>query len=85
MTIRVRKVSDDLYVADLTLPDLPNVQEEWSTKEPISGHHLVRELVDRGCHSSDIGAAIYAVDAQWVEKLRGEYPPSSPTASPFTG
>jgi hypothetical protein len=70
-------------MADLTLPDMPNVKEAWSTVVPISGHQLARELVDRGCHQSDIGAALYEQDQMWVEKLQGEYPPPSPGATPF--
>jgi hypothetical protein len=85
VTIKVTKVSDDLYLAELTLPDLPNVTEAWSTTAPMSGNALARELVDRGCHQSDIGAAFYEQDPMWIEKLRGDYPPPSQGAKPFVG
>lgn len=85
MTIRVTKVADDLYTATLTLPDMPNITEPWSSESPMTGHQLTRALVDKGCHQSDIGTALYVADPQWVEKLRGEYPPPSPDAKPFTG
>lgn len=85
MTIRVTKLEDDLYTASLTLPDMPNVREPWSTESAMTGHQLTRALVDRGCHPTDIGDALYAVDPLWVEKLRGEYLAPSPGAKPFTG
>jgi len=77
MTIKVTKVSEDLYLASLTLPDVPNVKEEWSTTEPLHGRQLTRELLDRGCHQTDIGDALYEQDPKWVEKLQGPYIPPS--------
>jgi hypothetical protein len=85
MTIRVKKLADDLYTAELTLPDMPGITEAWSPESPMTGHQLTRSLVDRGCHTTDIGDALYAVDPLWVEKLRGEYLPPAPDASPFIG
>ena len=70
MTIKITKVSDDLYPATLILPDMPAVKEAWSTNEALTGLQLTNELVARGCHHVDIGDAMYEQDPLWVEKLQ---------------
>jgi hypothetical protein len=69
MPIEVRKVADDLYLAKLTLPDVPNVKDAWSTTEPIHGRQLTNELIRRGCHSTDVGDAMNEVDPDWIQHL----------------
>jgi hypothetical protein len=81
MTIRVTKVSDDLYLASLTLPDMPNVQEAWSTVEPLSAWKLVNELLAKGCHSVDISDALSEQDPKWIEKSPDRSKPTWPLAS----
>ena len=71
MGIRVQKISDDLYIAKVTLPDMPAVTNEWSTTEPLTGNQLCDALLELGCHQTDIGDALYEQDQNWVEKLRG--------------
>jgi len=75
MTITVKKVADDLYMASLTLPDVPNVKAEWTTTMPLTARNLVRELLARGCHSTDIGDAMYEQDPEWIEKSRDPFIP----------
>ena len=70
VSIEVTKISDDLYIAGATPPD---VSEAWSTPAPIRGRQLTRELIERRSHSSDVGDAMYNADPQWVEKLRDPY------------
>ncbi|HKO19170.1 MAG TPA: hypothetical protein VJU82_09825 [Acidobacteriaceae bacterium] len=70
MTIRIQKVSDDLYTAKVIMPDMPAVKSEWSTEEPLTGHQLCKALIELGCHQTDIGDALYQQDANWVQKLR---------------
>lgn len=72
MTISVTKVADDLYTANATPPE---VEEQWSTVEPMHGRELTRELTERGAHQTDIGDAMYRQDPLWIEKLRGPYVP----------
>ena len=66
MSIRVDKVSGDLYMATLTLPDVPNVKEAWSTIEPLDADQLWQELLARGAHQTDIGDAFYEADPNWL-------------------
>jgi hypothetical protein len=68
MTIRVKKVSEDRYMAKLMLPDMAAVKAEWSTTDPLSSHDLVNELLARGCHQIDIADAIAEQDPDWIEK-----------------
>ena len=76
MAIKVKKISDDLYLARVILPDMPAVKAEWSTTEPATGQELTRALLEIGCHQIDIHDAMSAQDPQWIEKLRGpDLPP----------
>jgi hypothetical protein len=70
MAIKVTKISDDLYTATATPPE---VQEEWSTIEPLSARRLIKELSNRGGHSTDIADAMNEQDPAWIEKSRGPY------------
>lgn len=78
MAIIVKKVSDDLYLARLTLPDMDAVKEEWSTDTPLTAGELVNELLKRGCHPVDIADAIAEQDPQWIEKSPDRYKPTWP-------
>jgi hypothetical protein len=78
--IRVKKISEDLYTATVTLPDMPEVRAEWSTKEPLMGRELTRALREIGCHQIDIDDAISDQDPRWIEKLRGPHLPPRRTA-----
>jgi hypothetical protein len=68
MMIKVEKVSEDRYLAKLTLPDMPAVQSPWSAARPLSASELVNELLSRGCHPIDIADAISEQDPKWIEK-----------------
>lgn len=68
MTIRIRKVAEGLYTADIELPDMPAVKEDWSTSEPMSEDQLVQELIKRGAHQIDIGDAFYTADPDWLKR-----------------
>jgi hypothetical protein len=68
MAIRIKKVSEDLYSAELTLPDIQAVQDEWSTPQPMSSDQLIEELLKRGAHQTDIGDAFYTADPSWLSK-----------------
>ena len=67
VTIRIRKVGDRLYTADLTLPDMPAVREAWSTPQPLNRDELIEKLEERGAHQTDIGDAFYAADPDWLK------------------
>lgn len=67
--LEIKKVGEDLYLATATPPE---VDQSWSTPEPLSARRLLKELIDvRGGHSSDIGAALYAADPEWMAKAKG--------------
>ena len=68
MTVRINKISEGLYTATLTLPDVPNVKEAWSTTEPLDANQLCKELLSRGAHQTDIGDAFYEADPDWLNK-----------------
>jgi hypothetical protein len=68
MAIRIKKVADALYSAELKLPDMPDVNAEWSTPQPMSANQLVEELLNRGAHQRDIGDAFYLADPNWLNK-----------------
>jgi hypothetical protein len=66
----VKKIAEDLYEASATPPE---VDEAWSTTEPISAHRLIKQLTDRGCHTIDIADALNEQDPEWIEKAQGPY------------
>ncbi|HEX5234863.1 MAG TPA: hypothetical protein VFW25_05980 [Silvibacterium sp.] len=68
MPITVKKISEDRYLAKLTLPDMKAVKAEWSTADPLSADQLVNELLSRGCHPIDIADAMSEQDPKWIEK-----------------
>lgn len=66
MAIDIKKVSQGLYTAKLTLPDVPTVTEEWTSPFPMKVDPLIRELLDRGAHQTDIGDAFKAANPNWM-------------------
>jgi hypothetical protein len=68
MAIRIKKVSDFLYTADLTLPDMPGITVPRSIPEPMSVDRIIKKLLGRGAHQTDIGDAFYAADPDWLSK-----------------
>jgi len=68
MTIRITKLGDAFYSAELTLPDMPAIEEDWSTPEPMSANQLIQELQKRGAHQTDIGDAFYQADPDWLSE-----------------
>ena len=76
----MNKVSEDLYSAELTLPDMKAVKDEWSTSAPLSASELVNELLSKGCHPIDIADAISEQDPKWMEKSPDRFKPTWPFA-----
>lgn len=70
MALKILRVSDDLYSVSATPPD---VRQEWSPAEPVSGRHLTRELIERGAHQVDVADAMNDADPDWIRKLRDPY------------
>jgi hypothetical protein len=70
IVIRIKKIAEDLYTATVTPPE---VEAEWSTKEPLMGRELTRAMQEIGCHQIDIDDAISDQDPRWIEKLRGPH------------
>lgn len=61
------------YVADVTPPHGGGTP--WSTDEPMEARDLVRALLARGCHQTDIGDAFSAADDAWLLKLADQQDP----------
>lgn len=68
--LQVKKIAEDMYVAVATPPE---VSEQWSITEPISARKLIKQLTDRGCHTTDIADALNEQDPEWIEKEQGPY------------
>ncbi|MGH9589313.1 MAG: hypothetical protein ACRD25_02915 [Terracidiphilus sp.] len=68
MAIKITKVGEGLYSAELTVPDMPSVEAEWRTREPMGAHPIIEELLRRGEHQTDIGDAFYEADPDWQSK-----------------
>jgi hypothetical protein len=63
--ITVTKISDALYVASVTPPD---VAEPWSTAEPVRMHVLSERLLHLGLHQVNVGDAIDQADRNWIRE-----------------
>lgn len=68
--LEVKKIAEDLYVAIATPPEVDDV---WFTPEPLSANKLIKQLGNRGAHSTDIGDALNQQDPEWIDKARGPY------------
>lgn len=69
MAITITRVADK-YRADVTPPHAGGTA--WRTAEPMEVNELIQELVNRGCHQTDIGDALYEADDAWVLRLEAE-------------
>ena len=67
--IVITAVEGDLYLATATEHD---EEESWSTPTPVSAQVLIKELLSRGFHQTDIGDAFYAADPNWLSKTKRE-------------
>jgi hypothetical protein len=68
--LQVKKVAQDLYEASATPPE---IDEAWSTPEPMSARRLLTQLIDRGCHSIDAADVLNEQDPEWIAKAKGPY------------
>jgi hypothetical protein len=66
MAIRIKKVGEALYSAELRFPDMPAVSAEWSTPQPMSAEQVIEDLLNRGAHQTDIGDALYRAGLNWL-------------------
>jgi hypothetical protein len=66
--LQVKKVAEDLYEAEATPPE---VTEAWSTKVAIGANELIKQLTNRGCHTTDIADALNVQDPDWGVKSLG--------------
>jgi len=71
MTIRIRKVSDDLYHVEAIAAQWRG-GEKWTSSEPLNHKQLVKELTQRGFHIQDIVDALAEEDPAWANKLIDE-------------
>ena len=64
MSIRIQR-HNGLYTADVTPPH--GRETHWRTPEPLPANELVKELLDPGCHTTDIGDAFFAAYPDWID------------------
>ena len=69
MTIAITRVRDR-YLAEVTPPHGGGIA--WTTASPLGATELIRELMSRGCHQTDIGDALYEADDAWIRRLDSE-------------
>jgi hypothetical protein len=53
MALKIKKVSEGLYMAKLTRPDVPAATAKWSSPEPLNVDQMIQELLNRGAHQTD--------------------------------
>lgn len=63
MTLNVRKVGEDRYVATATPL---NIFEDWATEEALTADQLAKELFKRGGRQTDIGDALHEANLEWL-------------------
>jgi hypothetical protein len=66
MAITIRRVGDR-YLAEVTPPHAGGTA--WTTPAPLEAQELIRDLLGRGCHQTDIGDALYEADDAWLLRL----------------
>jgi len=59
----------DLYEAEVTPPHGRGVP--WASPSPVLRAALVAELLEGGCHQTDIGDAFYEADPEWLHRESG--------------
>ena len=64
--IEISKIGD-AYSCEATPP---HTNEPWKTDHALDGRSLLAALRDRGAHPTDIGDAFYAIDPDWIAKLK---------------
>jgi hypothetical protein len=62
MSIRVRRVSEDGYVAEVTPP---HADVEWQTEAPLAEDDLMRHLDALNCHPRDAWDAVHEANQIW--------------------
>jgi hypothetical protein len=40
---------------------------EWTSPESLTADELVADLLERGCHQTNIGDAFYDADPDWLD------------------
>ena len=63
MAIEIWKVGN-LYAAKVTPPHGRGVN--WETKEPMDLDELIKKLLSRGCHQTDIGDKLFEIDPKLI-------------------
>lgn len=72
--IIIKKVRQGVYTAEVfnLPPNLTWVRPEWTTTAPLSTDDLIRELLAKGFHQTDIGDAFYEADPDWLTNAPDE-------------
>lgn len=72
MPIVITRV-EDLYEAEVTPPH--GGGRYWRSPQPMGIDDLIAALLERGCHQTDIGDALFEADPEWETR---------PTSSEWT-
>ena len=63
MTINIQKINDR-YIAEVTPPHGKN--SHWKSAKPMPADSLIKELLNLGCHQTDIGDAFHMAEGKSV-------------------
>jgi len=66
MALKVLKVDSDRYQAEVTPP---HSTRPWKTPMPLRLRELIDTLVQKGCHQTDIGDALYFTEAPGIPAI----------------
>jgi hypothetical protein len=61
------KRAGDKYVATVSPPH--GQATPWMSREPMTAQELIDKLQDLGCHTTDIGDAMFEADPLWLNRL----------------
>jgi len=42
----------------------------WRSSQPMPARELIAALLERGCHQTDVGDALYAANPNWLAEMR---------------
>ena len=64
MAISIKKIGD-AYLARVTPPH--GGGRDWEIATPTAREQLIRQLLELGCHQTDIGDAFFEADPEWLK------------------
>ena len=44
----------------------------WHSSQPMSARELIAALLERGCHQTDVGDALFAANPDWLAEMQSQ-------------